>query len=105
MEKFKNLETGVELNAADKREVSKDNDEYNAKTTQPVKPPPITTPAPTAKPTAKIKRTMKQEAAINEQTRPNCQQSTTKSPLEINKSKSKRREDVMSNRIDITRQI
>ncbi len=66
----KNLETGVELNAADKREVSKDNDEYNAKTTQPVKPPPITTPAPTAKPYAKIKRTMKQEAPINEQSRP-----------------------------------
>jgi hypothetical protein len=100
----KNLGTGVELDAADKREVSKDNDEDKAKATQPVEPPPIATPAPTAKPTAKLKRTMKQEAAINEQSHPSCQQSATKRPLQINKSKSKRREDVMSNRMYITGQ-
>ena len=99
------VDTGVKLDAAIQRRVSFSDEivandkEGNAKATQPVEPPPITTPAPTAKPTAKLKRTIKQEAAINEQSRPSYQQSATKSPLEINKSKSKRREDVMSNRM------
>jgi hypothetical protein len=63
------VDTGVKLDAAIQRRVSVSNEivandkEGNAKATQPVEPPPITTPAPTAKPTAKLKRTMKQEAA------------------------------------------
>ena len=70
------VETGVKLDAAIQRKVSFSdeivgnvNDEANAIAAQPVEPPAITTPAPTAKPTAKLKRSMKQEGAINEQSR------------------------------------
>ena len=70
------VETGVKLDAAIQRKVSFSdeivgnvNDEANAIATQPVEPPAITTPAPTAKPTAKLKHRMKQEGAINEQSR------------------------------------
>jgi hypothetical protein len=60
------VETGVELDAADKRKVSSsENAKGNAIATQPVEPPPTTTPAPTAK----LERTTKQQAAIAEQSR------------------------------------